>query len=100
MVMPRRVIWSTSAKQQLKEIYQFIKNDSVQNADSVKHKIFESTYNLISQPEKYPADKFKTNNNGSFRAFEIFKYRISYRITETHILILRVRNTKMKPENY
>lgn len=100
MVVPKKVIWSTSAKQQLKEIYQFIKNDSVQNAELVKLKIFQSTNDLILQPEKHPADKFKTNNDGSFRAFVTFKYRISYRITEAHILILRVRNTKMKPENY
>ncbi|WP_394350193.1 type II toxin-antitoxin system RelE/ParE family toxin [Mucilaginibacter arboris] len=45
----------------------------------------------------YQADRFKKNNDGSFYAFEIDHYRISYRKLPKEIRILRIRHSSRKP---
>lgn len=55
---------------------------------------------LPDQPEVFPPDKFKKNNDGSWRAFEKFRYRISYRITLKEIRIVRLRHTSRSPLAY
>lgn len=40
----------------------------------------------------------KQNNNGNYRAFEIYSYRISYRINENEIYRVRVRHTSRNPK--
>ena len=100
MVKKRRVIWSQNSKQELHEIYDHIKKDSLKNADKVRKTIVSATMNLPSHPKRYAVDKYKINNDGTFRAFQVFQYRIVYQVTETDIIILRVRHTSMEPLNY
>ncbi len=94
------VIWSKTAKTQLRRAYDYIIKDSVQNGQLVRDKIIELTIDLPKHPEKYPPDKFKQDNDGSYRAFEIYRYRVSYRILNNQILILRLRHTSMSPLLY
>jgi hypothetical protein len=42
----------------------------------VKNALIDLTIDLPQNPEKYPLDKFKTNNDGTWRAFEKYHYRI------------------------
>lgn len=94
------VIWSKAAKTQLQKAYNYIVKDSLQNAQIVRDKIIELTIDLPKNPEKYPQDKFKKNNDGSYRAFEVYHYRISYHIVKDHIRIVRLRHTSMSPLSY
>lgn len=96
----RKIIWAKNARLQLKEIISFIKKDSVQNAENVRNEIFNSTKQIPAHPTKFPVDKYKKNNKGNFRAYEIFHCRISYEITETQINIVRVRSTYQNTEKY
>jgi plasmid stabilization system protein ParE len=96
----RRVVWSNEARLQLKEAYKFIKKDSVQNAEKVKDGITALTKELAEQPGKYHPDKYKLPNDGSYRAFEKYKYRVAYRVMENEIRILRIRHTSMEPKQY
>jgi plasmid stabilization system protein ParE len=98
--MVKKVIWSHAAMQQLAKAYEYILRDSYQNAQKVKTDILASTKTLSSYPEIYPLDKYRTNNDGSFRAYEIHRYRIAYRVTEKEIIITRVRHTSMDPLPY
>jgi mRNA-degrading endonuclease RelE of RelBE toxin-antitoxin system len=66
----------------------------------VKLKILLSTRRLNEMPEKHPADKYHKNNKGNYRAYEIYHYRIAYKITKTEIIITRVHHTKMEPKKY
>ena len=75
-----KVIWSVDAQQQLKAAFNYIKKDSPQNAKNVRSDIAKITQNLSHNPGKYAPDKYKLNNDGSYRAFEKYKYRIAYRI--------------------
>ena len=48
------VIWSKTAKAQLRKAYNYIVKDSLQNAQIVRDKIIELTIDLSKHPEKYP----------------------------------------------
>ncbi len=98
--MVREVRWPPVAQNQLAKAYQYILSYSYQNAEGVKKDILESTRNLAVNPEMHPPDKYKKNNDGSFRAYELHHYRITYRLTEKEIIIVRVRHTNMKPKVY
>jgi plasmid stabilization system protein ParE len=98
--MVREVIWPKSVQNQLTKVYQYILKDSFQNAEKVKEDILKSTRNLTLNPEIYPIDKYRKNNDGTFRAYELHRYRIAYRITEKQIIIVRIRHVKMEPRLY
>jgi plasmid stabilization system protein ParE len=90
--------WNKNALIQLVKAIDYIELDSIQNAAVVKTAIFAAIENLKKQPEKYSPDKYKLNNDGSFRAFELHHYRISYRCFENEIRIIRIRHTKRNPQ--
>ncbi len=93
----RKVMWPRISRQQLQQAYTHIKQDSPQNAEKVRTAIIQSTKALVDFPHRYTIDKYKENNDGSFRAYELYHFRISYQVTEFEIIILRVRHTSMKP---
>ena len=96
-----RIVWYPKAKIELKEIINYIKNDSPQNATKVKSEVFQKISELLKYPEKYPPDKFKLlNSNNKFRAFEIYRIRISYYVNTNQIMIIRIRHTKQEPLFY
>lgn len=88
------------ARQSLQEVYLHIRKESLQNAAKVKNKILTSFKDLIKTPERHAPDKYRINNDGSYRAYELYKYRISYHVSTTEIRILRIRHTKMNPLEY
>ena len=92
--------WNRGALNQLIKAIEYIQEDSLQNAEKVKDEILLEITALTTHPEKYPPDKYKLNNDGSFRAFELHRYRLSYRVVKNEIRIIRVRHTKRNPKNY
>ena len=98
--MVKKVVWSIDAKRQLRDAYHYIRKDSLQNAIKVRKDIVDIARKLPQHPEKYNTDKYKYCNDNSYRAFEKHHYRISYRVLETQIRILRVRHTSMEPSEY
>ena len=98
--MVREVRWPLLAQKQLTKAYENILRDSYQNAEKVKNDILLSTRKLPANPEMYPPDKYRLNNDSSFRAYELHRYRIAYRIKEKEIIIVMVRHTSMEPKKY
>ena len=94
------VVWSKSAKAELKKAYLYIALDSLQNAKMVRDEIIDLTIALSNNPEKYTLDRYKKDNDGSWRAFEKFHYRVSYRILKNEIRIVRMRHTSKSPLGY
>lgn len=92
--------WNRKAVRQLADAIKYIEEDSLFNAEKFEEEILKKLAELLLQPERYQSDKFKINNDGSFQAFEIYRYRISYRYTSNQIRIIRIRHTKMNPLNY
>lgn len=93
-------VWSKRAIAELQKAYQYILQDSPQNALKVRDEIIDITINLSKHPEIFPPDKNKKENDGTWRAFEKYHYRISYRITPKEIRIVRMRHTSRSPLLY
>lgn len=95
-----RVVWTTQAQQHLRQAYLHISKDSVKSAGKVVEAIAEAVNKAVDNPEMYNPDKYKVNNDGSYRAFEKHRYRVSYRFSNATIRVLRVRHTSMEPTSY
>ncbi len=92
--------WNKRALKQFDQAIEYIEEDSPKNADKVKNDILSKISELADHPQSHHPDKYKNNNDGSFRAFEIDRYRISYRHIRKEVRIIRVRHTKMNPLAY
>jgi plasmid stabilization system protein ParE len=90
-------VWSRGARIELRKAYSYILLDSLQNAEMVRDDIIDLSIDLCKNPEKHPLDKFKKDNDGTWRAFEKHHYRISYRIIPNEIRIVRMRHTSRSP---
>jgi plasmid stabilization system protein ParE len=95
-----KVVWDNLALRQLEQAFNYIKLDSIQNATRVKNDILSATGILKTHPEKYPTDKYKLNNDGTYRAFEKHRYRVAYRVLKHEIRILTLRHASMEPLEY
>jgi plasmid stabilization system protein ParE len=100
MVGITKVVWDEPARNQLRSAFEYIRQDSLANAQKVRDDIITATRALSKFPERYPLDKNKDDNDGTYRAFEKHKYRIAYRVLPGVIKILRVRNTRQEPMGY
>ncbi len=96
----RRVIWDQHALIRLEKSLEWISETSIQQAEQVEHAILNKLEIIRAHPERYPPDKYKKGNQGSYRAFETHSYRISYRYTENEIRILQFRHVKQYPKEY
>jgi plasmid stabilization system protein ParE len=94
------VVWSYRARLELKKVFDYIALDSLKYAILVRDELIDLTIALSENPEKYALDKYKINNDGSWRAFEKYHYRVSYKITATQIRVVRLRHTSKSPLNY
>ena len=94
------IVWTKSAKSQLREIYKCISQESVQNAIKVINDLTQAVENTVQYPEKHKTDQYKKDNDGTYRAFEKHHFRVSYRNENQVIRILRIRHTKMNPKKH
>lgn len=92
-------IWSKSAKKHIQAAFDFIKHDSLQNAEKVRDEIIDASIELVLNAEIHSLDKYKLNNDGTYRAFELHRYRVSYRVLKNEIRIVRLRHTSRSPLN-
>lgn len=94
------VVWHVRAKKELKRAYEYILKDSSQNAIKVRQEIIDAVLCLPAHPDKHQMDKYKINNDGTWWAFEMHHYRISYRTIKGQIRIIRLRHTSRSPLIY
>ena len=84
----------------MRQVFKHISKDSPGNATKVIQDIADAVLKAVPNPEVYGADKYKADNDGSYRAFEKHHYRIAYRFSKNMIRVLRVRHTSMEPIVY
>ncbi|MEQ9297744.1 MAG: type II toxin-antitoxin system RelE/ParE family toxin [Cyclobacteriaceae bacterium] len=94
------IVWDIEAKTSFKEWINYIKEDSLQNAQKVRSEILDIVDGLKLHPLKYPPDRFKISNDGNYRAFEKHNYRIAYKIDDQQIIILRLRHVRSEPKEH
>jgi plasmid stabilization system protein ParE len=99
-VAKSKITYSKTAIKQLSRSLEYIREDSIQNAEKVYRKILDKLEKASLDPEINPPDKYKIANDGNYRAFVLFRYRISYRIMKNQILVLRIRHTSMNTKYY
>ena len=91
--------WNKAAVGSLVEIIGFLnENDFEDYAERLKTNLLIIIGNLPKTFGLCRPDKYKHNNDGSFRAFEYENYRVSFRIKNEEIRILRIRHTKRRPK--
>jgi len=90
-----------AAVQQLLDAIGFTEeNDFFSYAEELEKDILSRVRNLPSNPTIYPLDKYRRNNDGTYHAFEVDEYRISYRNKSNEIRIVRIRHTSRKVRKY
>ena len=94
------VIWDLKAKNDLKEIYDYLKQQSLYAAKRVRDEILSVTRKLPEGPNIFVADELKEKNDGTYRVFYIFNYRIVYRVKSESIIVLRIQHTSREPKEY
>jgi len=93
--------WNKAAISELMGAINFIEeNEFYSYAVEVERNILSKIRSLSKNPLQYPLDKYKRQNKGNYRAFEINSYRISYRVQKDGIRILRVRHTSRRIRKY
>jgi hypothetical protein len=66
----------------------------------VETEIISKIDSIVIMPTRFAQDKYKLNNDGSYRYFEMHRCRISFRIYENYIRILSVRSKDQDPLQY
>lgn len=64
------LVWTRRSQIQMKQVFKHISKDSPKNAAKVVQEIADAVYKAIQNPEVYGPDKYKTDNDGSYRALE------------------------------
>ncbi len=92
----RRIEWDRQALRQFNKAILFIAEESVQNVENVRADIIEKIGALLPNPERYALDKYKVENDGNYRAFELHRLRVAYFVATDVVRILRVRHTSSR----
>ena len=96
----RAISWTKTAVKQFERAIEYIASDSIQNAEKISIDISKQLEKTLENPEFFPSDKYKKDNDGSYRAFEKHRYRITYRFTDNIVRVLRMRHTSREPKEY
>jgi plasmid stabilization system protein ParE len=67
----RKISWDKKAILYLSEAIRYIRKDSPQNAEKAKKEILQQIRELAKKPEMHNPDKYKSDNTGNYRAFEL-----------------------------
>jgi len=100
--MEKEIIWTQTTLNQLENIYFYLLEEtkSFEIANKVVDGITDAVEILKTKFEIYEVDELRIPINQNYRAFEKFSYRISYKITNDSIYIIRVRHASRKQKYY
>ena len=87
------IVWSKASLDSLETIYNFIFENSPQNAEMVVDTLLNLGDDLAKFPERNPREPLF--NDESIRYFPKWNFKIVYRIEENRILIINIYSTKM-----
>ncbi|TDX11359.1 type II toxin-antitoxin system RelE/ParE family toxin [Flavobacterium sp. S87F.05.LMB.W.Kidney.N] len=82
--MEKEIIWSRTAQNQLEKIYSYLYKET--KSKNIPNKVIDSIYNsaviLRTNWEIYELDEMKIPNDKNYRAYEIYNYRITYKLPQ------------------
>ena len=93
------VIWDKNAKESLRDIYLYIKEESPYSAKKVRLEILKITASLSKMPERFSTEKYLSKKGKEYHSVTKWNYKIIYRIANNEVRILAIihtrRNTKV-----
>lgn len=95
-----KIVWSNEAANQFNEILNYLKDESDKVVAIVGNAILDEIEKLVLFPNSHPLDRFKKNNDGTYRACIVYHFRISYLVENNTVYILRIRHTSREPLEY
>jgi plasmid stabilization system protein ParE len=84
-----KIVWTVTAKNQLKAIFDFYKIKSLSSAKNVKNDILNATRNIVFS-KQYQQDEVEPD----FRRIIVRHYKVIYRVSENEIQTVRIFNTR------
>ena len=95
-----KVSWAAVARNDLKQIIEYIAIDSPGNASRILKKIKNKTSDLFPSPERGKVvPELKEQGIQTYRELIIAPWRIIYRITDTTIFVLSVIDSRRNVED-
>ncbi len=92
------VHWSLHARANLKDIYDYIKTDSPQNAIKVVGKMVRLSMSLSYLPFRYAECPELPTKNKIYRKVNYASYKIVYRVKRSRVEILSIFHSSKNPE--
>jgi plasmid stabilization system protein ParE len=92
-----KVIWDTYAKESLKSIVEYIKEDSPSAAQKVKNEFLRIARSLNDKPNRFSQEPYLEEREGNYRSVSKWYYKIIYKVTESEVHILDVFHTRKDP---
>ena len=90
--------WNKVAVKQLLQTIEYLEeNELFDYAQKIEKTILFKVRALSENADIYQLDRLKKNNDGTYKALEVDRYRISFRKLDKEIRILRIRHTARKP---
>jgi plasmid stabilization system protein ParE len=96
----KNIVWSKNATIQYYQILEYLTKEAPEAINIVGNALLDMIESLALEYNNYPPDRFKKNNDGTFKAALVFNYKVSYQISDKDIYILRIRHTSREPMNY
>jgi plasmid stabilization system protein ParE len=93
----KEIVWSASAEKQFYEILEYLSEEAPNTIDKVGNAILDTIESLVIDYNKYPIDRFKLRNDNTYKAVLVYSYRISYKVSDKAVNILRIRHTSREP---
>lgn len=91
------ILWDRLAKESLDNIYEYILQDSPQNARKVKKELIKLVSSLNDFPKKYSKEEFLVELTENFRSVNKWDYKVIYEITNEAIIIVDIFHTSQRP---
>lgn len=94
------VSWDGEALSAFENAMARISEDSYLAAIKVASGIELALSDAARHPMRNPPDKYRRDKDTSFRAFELYNYRITYHIHLEELVIVKFRHVKQAPGYY
>jgi addiction module RelE/StbE family toxin len=93
-----RVVIPPTAKASLREIIQYIHQESPSAAIKVRKKLIELSKSLKEFPERFSKEELLSDKTGNYRSVAQWHYKIVYKVLADEVVILRYIHTSRDPE--
>ena len=95
-----KVRLSPLAKESFKQIIEYIRNESSDNAIKVRMRVNQHIKNLNTFPRRYRREPYLADRNGEFRSFGVDSLLIIYQVESNIVTVLDIVHSSRNPVSY